>query len=403
MNIAVKYRIKPNAEQQTLFCKTFGCTRLLYNQLLQWQKTTYKQCKNDGIDMPPLPLVTTFKQQFSFMSEIDSLALMNARRHFQDAMKRFFTKQNDFPTFKKKQTAESYSTNNVNDNITVGKDYVKLPKVGKVKIKKHRKPPRGRLLSATVSRTSSGKWFVSLMYDVQSQHPEKRGGNNVVGLDMSLTHFVVSSSGIDNTKTKYVKKYKENERQLARLQRRLSKCEKGSKNREKARVRLAKKHEHVANCRRDFCIKEALYYARTYDVIVIEDLDMQAMSQSLHLGKSVTDLGFGLFRSWLQWQSMKHGSEVVIADKWFASSKTCNACGVKNEFLKLSDRKWVCPHCGEVHNRDYNAACNLRDWYLAQKNNTAGTAGINACGDTTSAQYAYTGYVLSLNQEAPFL
>ena len=403
MNVAVKYRIKPTTEQRLLFCKTFGCTRLLYNQLLSWQKETYKQTQKDGTEMPKLPLVTYFKNIFPFLSEVDSLALMNARRHFQDALDRFFKKQTKFPTFKKKQNAESYSTNNVNDNIAVGKDYVKLPKVGKVRIKKHRKPPRGRLLSATISRTASGKWFVSLMYEIQMQLPNKRNGDKVVGLDMSMTHFVVSSSGTDDTKTKYVRRYRENEHQLARLQRRLSKCKKGSNNSEKARQRLAKKHEHLANCRRDFCIKEALYYARNYDVIVIEDLDMKSMSQTLHLGKSVSDLGFGLFRTWLQWQSTKHGSEVVVADKWFASSKTCNACGGKNISLQLSNREWMCPHCGVVHDRDFNAACNLRDWYLSKRYNTAGTAEINACGNTTSTQYQGTEQVMSLNQEAPFL
>ena len=403
MNVAVKYRIKPTAEQRLLFCKTFGCSRLLFNELLAWQKQNYKQTKENGTEMPKLPLVTFFKKQYQFMNEVDSLALMNARRHFQDAIDRFFKKQNDFPTFKKKQAAESYSTNNVNDNIAVGKDYVKLPKVGKVRITKHRKPPRGRLLSATVSRSASGKWFVSLMYDVQASHPEKHGDDNVVGLDMSMTHFVVSSEGIDNTKTKYVKRYRENERRLARLQRRFSKCEKGSKNKEKARVRLARKHEHIANCRRDFCIKEALYYARNYNVIVIEDLDMKEMSQTLNLGKSVSDLGFGLFRSWLQWQGLKHGSEVVVADKWFASSKTCNACGEKNSSLKLSDRVWTCPHCGEVHDRDFNAACNLRDWYINKRYNTAGTAEIDACGDIASTPCQSMGQAMSLNQEAPLL
>ena len=205
-------------------------------------------------------------------------------------------------------------------------------------------------------------------------------------------------------KTKYVKQYRKNERKIKRLQRVLSRREliptgemvyskkynkdipktERSKNREKARIKLAKLHQHVSNCRRDFSIKQAIHYARMYDVIVIEDINLQDMKRTLKLGKSVNDLGFGIFKQWLQYKCDEYGALLVKADKWYPSSKLCNHCGNKNSLLQLSDREWVCPECGSVIDRDYNAACNLKDYYYNMSNNTVGTTGINAYGDTTS-------------------
>ena len=228
---------------------------------------------------------------------------------------------------------------------------------------------------------------------------------SVVGLDMSLSQFVVSSNRDDNTKTKYVRLFRKNEKRLARLGRNLSKKKfidnKPSSNRLKAQLRYAKLSEHISNKRKDYCIKEAVYYATHYDVIVLEDLDMQSMSRSLHLGKSVNDLGFGMFKSWLSHECKKHDSIIMFADKYFASSKTCFECGAKNDLLKLSDREWVCPHCGAIIDRDYNAALNLRDYFYKVIYNTVGTTEIKACGETPSTLRDTLMQVVSMKQEAP--
>lgn len=166
----------------------------------------------------------------------------------------------------------------------------------------------------------------------------------------------------------------------SRTGKRKDKKKKGSKNREKARVKLAKEHEKIANRRREHCIQTALYFVRNYDVVVIESLDMRAMSKSLNLGKSVHDLAWGQFVQWLELEASRHFCTIVKADKWYASSKLCNHCGAKNKDLKLSDREWVCPECGAVIDRDYNAACSLRDYYIKGLN-TVATTGIKGCGD----------------------
>lgn len=203
-------------------------------------------------------------------------------------------------------------------------------------------------------------------------------------------HFIFGKKFIETEGIHFSKKYNKEIKNVV-----------PSKNREKARIRLARLSEKISNQRRDYCIKTALYFARKYDVIVLEDINMQNMSRTLRLGKSVNDLGFGEFRRWLEYEGEKYDSLVYYADKWFASSKTCHECGEKNSLLRLSDREWVCPHCGSIIDRDRNAAMNLRDYFIDI--NTAGTAGINACGDTSSTLRKTLLQVVSRKQEAPSL
>ena len=414
---AYKYRLLPNKEHIQYLTQTFGCARLLYNQLLNWWINEYALSKQNDKPMGKLPLVSHFKTQFTFLKDVDSLALMNARRNFEAAIGNFIKskqgkrkgKKVGFPRFKKKGVSrDSFTTNNVNDAIRVYGDKIKLPKVGYIPFIKHRPlPNNSRIVSVNVSKTPSEQYYISIVVELPDTNVvyKHTDNPNVVGLDMSLSHFIVDSDNTpDNTKTKYVKQYRKNERKIKRLQRVLSRREliptgemvyskkynkdipktERSKNREKARIKLAKLHQHVSNCRRDFSIKQAIHYARMYDVIVIEDINLQDMKRTLKLGKSVNDLGFGIFKQWLQYKCDEYGALLVKADKWYPSSKLCNHCGNKNSLLQLSDREWVCPECGSVIDRDYNAACNLKDYYYNMSNNTVGTTGINAYGDTTS-------------------
>jgi len=185
----------------------------------------------------------------------------------------------------------------------------------------------------------------------------------------------------------------------------MSRKQKGSSNRNKARIILANMDRHIANCRKDFAHKMSKYYASNYDVIVIEDINMQDQAKSAMKGhgKSANDLGWGMFKEFLKYKCEEYDTLLVVADKWFPSSKTCNHCGSVNKGLTLNDREWVCPECGAVISRDYNAACNLRDWYFRNNNNnnTAGTAEIYTCGDSTSTVRETLLQVGSLKQEAP--
>ena len=262
--------------------------------------------------------------------------------------------------------------------------------------------------AVTVEMKPSGKYYISVMVecpnDIELKLNKKNNYNNlnVVGLDMSLSDFVVSSHEEDNTIVKYVRNYRKNEKHLSKLQRKLSRKEKGSKNRMKSKQKVAILHEKTANQRKDFINKTALYFARKYDVIVLEDINLQNMSRTLHLGKSVTDLGFGEFRTILEQKCKEYDTTIIYADKWYPSSKTCSSCGTINKSLKLSDREWVCTECGTYHNRDFNAALNL-EYYFTNQYNTVGSTEINACGDNASTLREIVMQVMSLNQEAPFL
>ena len=419
MKKAYKYRIYPNKEQQEKISQFFGCSRKMYNLLLNWWISAYNEYKTKGTPIGTLPQPTFFKKQeeYSYLKDCDSVALATARINLNRALDNFFKskkgkrkgKKVQFPKFKKKgKCKDSYSTFNNYGCIKITDSYISLPKIGKVKIVLHR-PYEGIIKSVHVSCTKSKHYYVSLVCETSDEatviNVSHINNLNVVGLDMSLSQFVVSSNKDDNTKTKYVRLFRKNEKRLARLCRNISKKKfignQSSNNRLKAQLRYAKLSEHISNQRKDYCIKEALYYATHYDVIVLEDLNMQSMSRSLHLGKSVDDLGFGIFKSWFSHECKKHDSIIMFADKYFASSKTCFECGAKNDLLKLSDREWVCPHCGAIIDRDYNAALNLRDYFYKVLNNTVGTTEIKACGETSSTLRETLMQVVSMKQEAP--
>ena len=413
---AYKYRIYPNKEQAEQMEKTFGCTRFLYNKCIEWNRNAYKLYKETGqeSEYKYAPLVTYFKEQFPFLKEVDNAALAYSRDNFIEALRNFidYTKgktklKYGYPNFKSRGKCPfRYRTCASRNWIHFSDDdkYIKLPKLGMVKVVRHR-TFKEQIKAVTIERKKSMKYYISVYVETKPVKPvinKIRNSNNlnVVGIDMSLSDFAISSNEVDNTITKYVRNFRLEERRLAKLSRSLSRKKASSKNRDKARIKLARLHEKISNRRRDFIIKTALYYSRKYDVVMLEDINMKNMSQTLHLGKSVNDLGFGLFRKWLSDYSVKYDCTIIYCDRWFASSKTCNSCGEIYKPLKLSDRQWVCPCCGTIHDRDRNAACNIRD-YFYKITNTAGTAGIHASGDSVTTLKAYLKQMLSLIEEAP--
>lgn len=415
MRRAYKYRLLPTKEQAVLINKTVGCARLVYNSML----IDYKEQLENGLK-PKLKEVTYFKEIYDFLKEVDSLALANAKLHLQAAFNSFFDskkgkrkgKKVRFPKKHKKSKSKlSYTTNNQNGTVRLENSKLKLPKLGFVDIILHREL-EGNITSCTIEQTRDGKYYASIAVDIPNEnvnyvHKHKCFNDlKVVGIDMSMKEFSVDSDGNSNDmKSKYVRHYRENEKKLKKLQRQVSRKVKDSSNRNKATKKLAKFSRHVANCRLDYCHKLSRYYVDNYDVIVLEDINLQDMSRTLHLGKSVTDLGFGMFRNFLEYKSEGTDSLIMYVDKWFASSKTCHCCGVKNDFLQLSDREWVCPSCGCIIDRDYNAALNIRDYFyrivLEENYNTAGTAEIHALGEATSTLRETLTQAALLNWEAP--
>ena len=355
-NKAYKFRIYPNAEQQIMFAKTFGCVRFIYNRMLADKIKYYEETKQKLNNTP-----AQYKKEFEWLKEVDSLALANAQMNLQTAYGNFFRSPKiGFPKFKsKKSNQKSYTTNCVNGNITVENYYIKLPKIGLVKLKQHRMIPSGyKLKSVTVSQTSSGKYYASVLFEYENQVQEIEP-KTFLGLDFSMHELYRDSNGDEPCYPRY---YRQAEKRLKREQRKLSLMQKGSKNREKQRIRVAKLHEKAANQRKDFLHKQSKQITNAYDCVCVEDLNMKAMSQALQFGKSVSDNGWGMFVTFLKYKLEEQGKKLVKVDKFFASSQICSCCGYKNtETKNLSIRAWDCPKCGTHHDRDINAAINIRN------------------------------------------
>ena len=302
-----------------------------------------------------------YKKEFEWLKEVDSLALANAQMNLQTAYGNFFRNpKTGFPKFKsKKSNSRSYTTNYVNGNISIDNGYIKLPKVGVVKLKQHRNIPLDyKLKSVTVSQTPSGKYFASVLFEYENQ-VQKQTLNKFLGLDFSMHELYKDSNGNEPCYPRY---YRQAEKKLVREQRKLSKMQKGSNNRNKQRIKVAILHEKAANQRKDFLHKQSRQITNVYDCVCIEDLNMKAMSQALNLGKSVSDNGWGMFVTCLKYKLEEAGKELVKVDRFFASSQLCSVCGYKNtETKNLSVRAWDCPDCGTHHDRDINAAVNIRN------------------------------------------
>ena len=362
MNRAFKFRLYPNKEQQALLAKTFGSVRLVYNHYLDkksrlceesGKSMSYNQCAADLVSL---------KKEKPFLREVDSIALQQALRHLDAAFRNFFRdKKVGYPKFKsKKRHQDSYSTVCVNRNIKLEQGMITLPKIGKVRIRQHREIPEHSVLkSVTVSRTPTGKYFASILFEyetsVSSVVPV-----HVIGLDFSMHRLFVSSEDDIQPDEQFLRCYRKSAEKLAREQRILSRRQKGSSRYQKQRKKVALLHEKIANQRKDYLHKLSRQIANAYDLVCVEDLNMQGMSQALNFGKTVSDHGWGMFLRFLDYKLAERGKSMVKVDKWFPSSKRCHICGHVLEELALSTRMWECPVCRMVHDRDKNAAQNIK-------------------------------------------
>lgn len=301
-----------------------------------------------------------YKAEFEWLKEVDSLALVGADNHLKTAFNNFFRGKGKmgFPKFKSKhKNHNSYTTNLVNGNIKLQDKFIVLPKLKTIKIKQHRQIPQDyKLKSVTVSKTTTGKYFASILFEYEHKIPQVEP-QNFVGLDFSMKELYVASNGSSACYPRY---YRLELDKLVKEQRKLSKCQKGSNNRNKQIIKVAKLHEKVANQRKDFLHKLSRQITNAFDVVCIEDLNMQGMSQALNLGKSVSDNGWGMFSIFLKYKLLEQGKQLIKIDKWFPSSKTCSCCGTVKKELKLSERTYRCENCGCALDRDYNASINIK-------------------------------------------
>ena len=359
---AYKFRIYPNTEQQVLLARTFGSVRLVYNHYLEAKTKSYEETGKSLSYTKCAADLVSFKKENPFLKEVDSIALQQALRHLDAAFQNFFReKKVGYPKFKsRKHRHDSYSSVCVNNNIRLECGTIVLPKIGKVRIKQHRIIPQGHILkSVTVSKTPTGKYFASVLFehevDIQKVEP-----GNIIGLDFSMHDLFVSSEDEVQVDEQFLHHYRKAQDRLAREQRILSHRQKGSRRYEKQRRKVALLHEKIANQRKDYIHKQSRQIANAYDLVCVEDLNMQGMSQALNFGKSVSDNAWGMFLRFLDYKLTEQGKMLVKIDKWFPSSKTCHECGYVLEELSLSIRKWECPVCHAVHDRDRNAAKNIK-------------------------------------------
>lgn len=354
-NKAYKFRLYPTKEQEIMFIKTFGCVRFIYNKMLADKINFYKETKQKLNNTP-----AQYKKEYEWLKEVDSLALANAQMNLQTAYNNFFRNPKvGFPKYKsKKRNKNSYTTNNdKGGKLRIENGRIRLPKVGLVKIRQHRIiPDNQKIKSATITKTPSGKYYVSILVEYEQQIPDiQLDKNKALGLDYASHSFYVDSQGRE---ADYPKFYRNAQIILAKEQRKLSHMKYGSNNYQKQRLRVARVQECIANQRKDWIHKLSTQLANEYDYICVEDINMQNMAQSLNLGKSTNDNGFGMFRTFLAYKLTDRGKKLIKIDKWFPSSKMCRFCGTINKNLTLADRIWTC-ECGKTLNRDENAAINI--------------------------------------------
>lgn len=355
-----QYRLYPNKEQQIYFAKCFGSVRFIYNQMLAERIELYNKYKGDKEQLKRHKprTYTSYKYEYKWLKEVDNLALANAQMNLNTSYKNFFKSGFGFPKFKsKKKSKDSYKTNNQGGNIRIEGNKIKLPKIGWVKIKQHREFD-GVIKSCTVSKTKTNKYFISIL--VEEKDKEIIPVKDKIGIDLGITHFAITSNNEEiNKKYNNPKWLRKSERKLIKAQKSLTRKKKGSKNREKARLILAKKHEKIANQRKDFLHKLSYKITSENQVIVIETLKSSNMLKNHKLAKSISDVSWYEFTRQLEYKCKWLGRTLIKADQWFASSQICSSCGKNDGKKALNIREWECNNCGTEHDRDINAAKNL--------------------------------------------
>ena len=348
--IAFKYRIYPNNAQKEFFSKCFGCVRFFYNKSLSDMNDIYKSTGKFKNITP-----ASYKEDYSFLKEVDSLALANAQLNRNTAFKSFFNHKTGFPKYKSKRNDQSYTTNNQGSvKFSNNNRYISIPKCSRIRIKMHR-IFEGIIKSITVSMTTDNKYYISLL--VESEIKPLKESNRTIGLDLGLKDLIVDSNGKKYKNHKYLTR---SQNKLAKEQRKLSKMVKGSHNRNKQRIKVARLYKHIQNQRNDYLHKLSRQIIDENQIIALEDLKVKDMMNDSKLARNISDVSWSRLVSMLIYKANWYGRTIVKVPKDYPSSQLCHACGYKNSITKdLAIRKWICPKCGTVHDRDINAAKNI--------------------------------------------
>lgn len=358
MEKAFKFRIYPNKTQQVLLQKSFGCARFVYNHFLAKRIEKYKQDKSNMSYNQCSKELTVLKQEFKWLKEPDKDALQKALKDLDVAYNNFFSRSEvGFPKFKSKRDRNKYyRTSCTNGNIKYLGNKIQLPKLGKVRIRDKRTQIEGKILNATISQNPDGRYYVSICCtDVSSMALEPVNHN--VGIDLGLKEFAITSDGTKYANPKYLAK---SLKRLKFLQKSLSRKTKDSSNRNKARLKVARMHQKIANQRRDFLQKLSTEIIRNNDIMCLEDLQVKNMIQNHKLAQAISDVSWSEFVRMLSYKAEWYGRRIIRIDKFFPSSQTCHCCGNINPEVKdLSVREWTCPQCRIIHDRDVNAAINI--------------------------------------------
>lgn len=355
---AYKFRLYPNEEQKQFFAKTFGCSRAVWNMMLADKIKHYEKTGETLHNTP-----AQYKKEFPWLKEVDSLALSNVQLNLQKAYKSFFQSGFGFPKFKKKNHNQSYKTNNQKGSIALENGYVKLPKVGWVRVKAHRQI-KGVIKNATILMTTTGKYYVSILCETEITPLLKTGSS--VGIDLGLSDFAILSTGEKIGNKRFFKQLSE---KLAKEQKILShralvakksgRNLSDSKNYQKQRLKVAKIHEKIANMRRDFLHKLSTYLVKNHDTLCIEDLSSKNLMKNHKLAKVIGDVSWSEFVRMLEYKANWYEKQVSKISRWYPSSQICSDCGFNSGKKPLSVRDWICDNCGSHHDRDINASINI--------------------------------------------
>lgn len=355
MQKGIKFRVYPNKEQQNLIHQTLGCCRLIYNKGLSMRNEAYKNGNKIGYSQTSAMLTELKKcEDFAFLKVVDSIALQQSLRDLDRGFVNFFQKRAAHPIFKSKHNRhQSYRTVNQGDNIRIVGRYLKLPKLGFVKIRQSMEV--GKIKYVTIEHTPTGKYFAVLNVEFKPQPRPNNGG--CIGIDVGIKEFYSESNGNVVSNPKYLKK---SMRKLIREQRKLSRKQKGSNSRNKQRVKVALVHEKITNQRNDFLQKQSTMLIRENQTICIEDLKVRNMMRNHKLAQHISSASWSKFFDMLEYKSVWYGNDVVKVPTMYPSSQICSSCGYKNPLVKnLAVRVWECPECHNIHNRDTNASINI--------------------------------------------
>ena len=388
-----KYRLYPTKEQEVLLSKHFGSARWVYNYALNKKIVAYQTNKESLSRFTIQKDLVTLKksEDTKWLKEVNSQTLQASLENLDKAFTKFFRDKKGFPKFKSKHNNHQSFSVPQNGKINFETSTISLPKFKKpIKCKIHR-IFNGKTKTLTISKTPTGKYFVSVLVEVDEVQKTNKPicENQAVGVDLGIKTFATLSNGVEIENPKHLKRSLE---KLKALQRKVSKKQRGSSNRKKAVKRLAILHERVANQRLDFLHKTTHYLVSNYDTICLETLRASNMIKNHKLAQALSDISIGKFNEILEYKSEWNGVNILRIGQFEPSSKMCS-CGAINKDLKLSDRVWTCKSCGVKHHRDYLAATNIKRFAFINLKNTAGIVGINACGDE--------GLPSSMKQEAP--